>query len=93
MFSRLLNWRPHFSSSSRTQTFSEMSKQWLAEYESRFAPSWNKTCRAILKSHLGELGPVRADRISRRQVAHALSQISAVGVANQAHTVTSSIFS
>jgi integrase len=87
MFRRLLDW------TSSAPKFADLSQDWLANHAIRFAPGWQKDCRGLLKDQLAELGPVRADRITRRQIATTFARIKSTSIANQAHTVTSSVFS
>jgi integrase len=73
-------------------TFAELSAAWLSAAERRCSPGYVRDARRALRVELASLAPLRADKITRQNVAGLLATIQAPGVANRAHAIVSSVY-
>lgn len=78
---------------SRTPTFRDLTSEWLSESCSRLRAKWHYEAKRLSERDLASLGPLRADRITRREVARILTEIESPAMANKCHAVVSVVFS
>jgi integrase len=73
-------------------TFAQLAQQWLDDSAQRLRSSWHSECGRLLARDLRELGELRADKVSRRDIARVLEGIAAPGIARNALAIVRCIF-
>ncbi len=71
-------------------TFSQITEQWLAHAAHSCRPGYVKEARRLFGRDLSALAPLRANRMTKRDIASVLERIEGAGTANFAHAIVSS---